>query len=201
MPAQLTPRRRRRPTGMRRITALLVLFVAMAAGAEDRFTYIYRPDVDARALHLRGTIAALEHVQEKLKTGPYLWVRLDGREFVIRDSAVLAELAKAFAPLDALDQEQRALDRRMKPFEARAERLEEQIDRLTDSEEELAAEDERRLRDLEKQLREAEHELRTFEKDERELERREVSVERVVEEAVRGIAARAIRQGIAARFR
>jgi len=186
---------------MRRITALLALFLAVAAGAEDRFTYIYRPDVHARALHLRGSIADLEHVQEKLRTGPYLWVRLDGREFVIRDSAVLAEVAKAFAPLDALNREQRALERKVEPFEARAERLEEQVDRLSDSEEELSAEDERRLRDLEQQLREARHELQPFEKDVRELERREVSVERVVEEAVRGIAARAIRQGIAAPFR
>lgn len=197
----LTSRSRRRPTGMRRMTTLLALFAAMAAGAEDRFTYIYRPDGHARALHLRGSITALEHVQEKLETGPYLWVRLDGREFVIRDSAVLAELAKTFAPLDALDQDQRALDRKMKPFEARAAQLEEQIDRLTDSEEELSAKDERKLRDLEKQLRGVQHELRIFEKDVGELEHREVSVEGVVEEAVRGIAARAIRQGIAARFR
>lgn len=173
----------------------------MVAGAEDRFPYIYRPDVHARSLHLRGSIADLEHVQKKLKTGPYLWVRLDGREFVIRDSAVLAELAKAFAPLDVLDREQRALERKMDPFEARAERLEEQVDELGDSEEELSAEDERRMRDLEQQLREAEHDLRSFETDERELERRETSIERVVEEAVRDIAARAIRQGIAARFR
>ncbi len=173
----------------------------MVAGAEDRFPYIYRPDVHARSLHLRGSIADLEHVQKKLKTGPYLWVRLDGREFVIRDSAVLAELAKAFAPLDALDREQRALERKMEPFEARAERLEEQVDEIGDSEEELSAEDERRLRDLEQRLREAERELRTFETDERELDRREESVERVVEEAVRDIAARAIRQGIATRFR
>ena len=173
----------------------------MAAGAEDRFTYIYRPDVNARALHLRGSIADLEHVQEKLRTGPYLWVRLDGREFVIRDSAVLAEVAKAFAPLDALEREERALERKTEPFEERAERLERQLDRLSDSEEELSAEDERRLRDLEEQLREAERALRPFEQDVRELERREVSVERVVEDEVRGIAARAIRQGIAARFR
>lgn len=175
--------------------------MAAGAGAEDRFTYIYRPDAHARALHLRGSIADLEHVQKKLKTGPYFWVRLDGREFVIRDAAVLAEIAKAFAPLDALDRDQRALERKMEPFEERAERLEEQTDRLSDSEEELSAEDERRLRDLEERLRQAERELRPFEQDERELERREVRVERVVEDAVRGIAERAIRQGIAVRFR
>jgi len=108
----------------------------------------------------------------KLETGPYLWVRLDGREYVLRDAAVLGEVKKTFAPLDVFEREQSALARKMKPFERRAEDLENHVDRLTDTEDELSTEDEQRLRFLEQQLRDAERELRPFEEQERELDRR-----------------------------
>lgn len=187
---------------MRQLATLLLLVTALAAHAEDGFTYIYRPDADAnaKALHLRGSISALDRVLKKLQTGPYLWVRLDGREFVIRDPAVLAEVKKTFAPLDAFEHQQRALNRKMDPLERRAEALEEQMDRLTDTEDGLSVEEEERLRVLERQLRAAQRELHPLEEQERELDRREEALEAVAEEALQRVVERAIRAGAAARF-
>lgn len=185
---------------MRRLATLLVLLTALAALAEDHFTYVYRPDGNRKALHLRGSISALDRVQRKLETGPYLWARLDGREYVVRNAAVLAEVKKAFAPLDVFELEQRALARKMEPFERRAEELEDQVDRLADTEDELSAADEERLRVLEQQLRQAERQLRPFEEQERELDRREEALEAVAEEALQRIIERAIRTGTAEKF-
>jgi chromosome segregation ATPase len=185
---------------MRHLATLLVLVTALAASAADRFTYIYRPDVNSRVLHLRGDISALDRVLPKLATGPYLWVRLDRREYVIRDATVLAEVKKTFASLDVFERERRAVARKMKPVEQRAEGLEDQIDALTDRDDDLSAEEEQRLRALEQELRAAERELRPLEAQERELDRREEALEAVAEEALEKIVERAIRMGAAARF-
>jgi len=182
------------------MATLIVFITALAAGAEDSFTYIYRPDAHDGALHLRGSVAALERVEKELGSGRYLWFRLDGREFEIRDPAVLGEVAKVFAPLDVLDREQRILDQKMAPIEARSERLEDQIDTLSDSEERLSPQDQGRLRELEQRLGDVERELRVFEDEARQLERKERRVELAVEEALQNVARRAIRNGFAGPF-
>ena len=186
---------------MRRTIFALILFsAALSAAARSRFTYIYAP-TGANYTISKGSVDEIVKLNKRLSgAGPYLWVRLDGREYVIRDAGLLAEVERARAPLRALEPEQRELDRKMKPLEKREDRLENELDELTDrdeDDEELTAAERDRVRELRAQLRDLRREMRQYEREENELDRREDELDRVFDDEVERITERAIRNGIA----
>lgn len=185
----------------RTILASAVLLAAVSITAGQRFSYIYAR-AGSNAIISKGSLDEILRLKERF-TGTYLWVRLDGREYLIRDANAIAEVDRACQPLRALEPEQRALRHKMKPLEHREDQLEDQIDEITDrdDDEEMTEAMRARLRDLEQQLRVVERELKQYEREEEVLDRREDELDRVFDSEVQRIAERAIRNGIAERVR
>jgi chromosome segregation ATPase len=192
---------------MRRLIALAALtFAALTTLAGDRFSYIYAQD-DHGSTISRGHVQDIVRVAKRY-SGTYIWLRRDGREYMIRDAATLAAARDAFADMQALEPQEREAERNVQVYEKKMEALEKKIDRISDQ---LGDDDEDtlsdatrndledQLRDLERQMRGIEREMKPFERAqedvEKEMERREKIAERRLEEII----ARAIREGRAVR--
>lgn len=118
----------------------------------------------------------------------FLWFRRDGREYLIRDSQFLARVNTLFAPMRALEPEQRAVSRE----ESDLDRL---IDAIEDRDEGERIDDDTRahLRDLRARQRDVQ-------RRERELDRREEAMEREAERALWRALDDAIRDGTVERL-
>ncbi|HJQ39162.1 MAG TPA: hypothetical protein VKB93_18645 [Thermoanaerobaculia bacterium] len=183
---------------MRRI--ILLLLLALTAGAEQRFSYVYTRDSASNWTISRGDLQDIVKLKKRY-SGGYVWARVDGREYLIRDGAVLDEVRRAARPLELLEPEQRAIAHRIKPIERQQEKLEDELDELTDKEddEELTAADHVRIRELRSQIRELERQLRPLEQEERQIDQREEELDQVFDDEVERIVKRAIRLGTAER--
>ncbi len=178
---------------MRRL--ILILLLAVTASAGQHFSYVYS----------RGTSTVISggSVDDILRahkrySGAYLWVRSEGREYVIRDAGVLAEVSRAAVPMQAMDPEYRELQRKMKPLERKQDKLEDELDDLYDDEDDETV-DQNRVRTLENQLRDVERELRVYEREEERIDRRHDQIEEVFDTELKRIVERAIRTGTAER--
>jgi len=185
---------------MRRLILIsLLVMTALSLGAKQRFTYVYTRASDGHMSISKGSLDEILRLRKRY-TGAYLWARIDGREYLMRDAATLDEVRRAASGLDALEPEQSALRNRMKPLERKESRIEKELDRLTDDDDEIHTVAERsRIRELESELRAVERELRAFDDDEERLDRREEALERVFDAEVERIVERAVRKGVAER--
>ena len=93
-----------------------------------------------------SSMEELQAVRKRL-TGRYMWVRRDGREYVIRDENTLQHIDTFFEPVRALEPEQRAANRE-------EERLDRLVDRL-DDQDHLSRAEREQLKELRAQLRAA----------------------------------------------
>lgn len=180
---------------MRRATLAFVLLLATTAAADD-FAYVFHSSSGGRAL-ISGNLN-LDNVlaTRNRYSGEFLWVKRNGREYLIRDAATLTEARAAFAY--SLDGEYRALSAKMEPFEKRERELDKQIDRLSDEE---SAPNGPQLRRLEAELERVEQQLRRFEAEEECLDAREEQLERAAEAKLRTIVDRAVALGAVERLR
>ena len=126
----------------------------------------------------RVSIRSVVALQKRLGDGRYLWTRIDGREYLIRDEAFLREAVALWAPIDALKPEQRELD-------AEEERLDDRIDAIEDGDAKAEP------GELER-LRERDH---VVTRRQRELDQREEALEKVIEAKLRDMVEQAIRDG------
>lgn len=189
---------------MRRIlllSLLLLSLLAVTAFAGDRFRYVYSYGPDSQVVALtHGSLEDVVRLQKRF-SGVYLWASLDGRDYLIRDAALLDELRRAHAPIEALTPGMKALQNKMRPLERRQERLEDEYDKLSDADDDdLTAAERDRMRQLRGQLRDIERELRGYEQEEQRLDRREEELDVVFDDAVEQIVRRAIRNGLAKRL-
>ena len=170
----------------------LVVAAVAVAGTPDRFAYIFKRGNDS-IMRINGSIEEFQRIAKRWP-GEYIWVRRNGREYLIRDAAVLAAARNAFAQMEALEPAMREAEKRLRPIEKKFEAIEERLDELEDGES-----PDRQIREAERQLRAAEAELReaegALERIEKEVERREEIAEKKFEE----IAIRAIEGGKARR--
>jgi len=113
-------------------------------------------------------------------SAPYFWMRIDGREYLIRDETFLRQARALWAPVDALKPEQKELDKEER-------RLDRRIDAIEDG-------DDRADRSELQQLRERN---RVVSRRMRELDEREEAMEKVIESKLRDMAEQAIRTGVA----
>jgi predicted nucleic acid-binding Zn-ribbon protein len=139
--------------------------------------------------------------------GAYLWAKLDGREYLIRDNGVMDEARKAFAHLEANQAESDAIEARMRPVEKRVDELERSIDKLSDrigDDEDLTASERRaletRVRELEKQMKPLEAQLRELEREEERFDQKQEVLEEAAEKKLEEIIRRAIARGAAERL-
>jgi hypothetical protein len=179
---------------------LLLLALTFPASASGYFSYIYK---NGDVTHMRSstdieTMVALS----KRWSGEYVWLKRDGRSYLIRDAGVLAEVRSAFAEMHAYEPTLRAAHERLHPLERKMERIERQMDRLGDRLSDDDDLDRDTRRSLEEQLRKAEAEFQELEHDfkpaERESERMERELdrlERIAEERFEKIVIRAIDSG------
>lgn len=181
---------------MRKLLLLLAL-VALTASASDRsrFTYIYK---SGGHTHMRSSMDIERIVKiSKRWEGDYVWLRLDGREWLIRDAAVLAEVRGAYAEMHALEPTMRAAAAQRHPYEVKLEALEKKIDALSDDDDEGV--NDARVRELERQMQAIEREYAAVERKAEKLEEEMDRLEEIAEAKFEVIVLRAVRQGKAAR--
>lgn len=188
---------------MRTLFLFLVMLATSIIGAEQ-FSYIYK---QGDHTHIRSNSGIEQMVAlSKRWQGELVWLKRNGRQYLIRDAAVLAEVRGAFAELHAYEPRLRAAEERLRPLERKMERIEDRMDHLSDrlgDEEDLDA---ATRRDLERQLRDAEREFsdlersyRPAERENERMEREHDRLERIAEEKFETIVLRAVDRGKAER--
>lgn len=131
-----------------------------------------------------STVEELVAAQRRLPQGPYLWVRLGSREYLIRDETVLDQAVALWAPIEAMKPEQRAVSEEESVLDRRIDAIEDRHATATEGElEQLRARD------------------RVVSRRERELDQREEALEKVIEADLRQLVDEAIRSGRASRLR
>ncbi len=182
------------------IFALLLTALSCFAKERDRFEYVYSRAGNDKISVSHGSLQEMLRIHKRF-TGVYLWARLDGDEYLIRDAALLDDARRAAAPLDALHAEMKPLRKKMKPLEDREEKIDRELDALTDREDdERLTEDQRdRIRELERSQREVQRELREYEREEERFDHREEVLDKAFDAEIRRIVERAIRSGVAER--
>jgi hypothetical protein len=122
-------------------------------------------------------------VTKRMNDRRYVWVRRDGREYLITDDTTLARAQALFADQMALAPDQEAVGREER-------RLDHEADRLEDKDERLTAAEKDRLAELHEQLR-------ALAKREKELDDKEEALEREAERGFWSLVDSAIRSGVA----
>jgi len=179
---RLTSRRRRRPTDMKRALLLLSL-LALTAGAAWRRGDAYMLHVGKTDVTMTSTtIDDLVRIHRRLGDGSYLWVRLSGREWVIRDEALLRQAEALWAPVEALKPEQHAIGEEER-------KLDKRLDAIEDGKAKAAPGELAQLRDR----------YAVISHRERELDQREEALEKVIEAQLHDLVEKAIRDGRAER--
>lgn len=178
----------------------------LAHDSKQQLNYVYTLEGGKQQVLASGSlnIDNLERIT-RLYGGRYFWFSLDGRSYVIRDPATLAEIDRTFSPMRALEPERDAIRRRLEPLEREESALDRKVDALEDSIDE-ENEPESTMRAVEAEVRKLEARLRTIEQQmrviEREEERMDLKFDAIEEEAERQllpILRRAIREGRAAK--
>jgi hypothetical protein len=186
---------------MRRLLALLLLAAALTLSARSGsgVSYMFRrgdSQIISGNLPLNGLGALAKRYQ-----GDFLWTRVDGKEYIIRDAATLDAARGAFVEVDAFHARYHAISEKMRPVEQRHRKLERQIDELGDTlsdDDDLTsaqrAEMEAKLAKLEAEIKPIEAELRRLEAQEEKLDQQtevlEEAAERKLEEIIRDAVSR-----------
>lgn len=130
---------------MKRLLLLTLAAVTLMGSSRHRDAYVISAG-DNNTYKAGSSLDELQSVRKRL-TGRYMWVRRDGREYVIRDENTLQQIDTVFEPVRALEPEQRAANRE-------EERLDHLVDRL-DDQDHLSRAEREQLKELRAQLREA----------------------------------------------
>jgi len=173
---------------MRTALALTVLLAAGAAQAGSRGAYVLCSSGSPGCRILisgQSSVRNITSVRARYGASPFLWVRIDGREYVIRDRAFLDRTDVLFAPIHALEPEQ-----------AKVSREEEVLDKEEEHLEQVAEHDGARVHD---RLHDVARQLRDVEAREKVLDDREEGLERVAENDLWRMVDEAIRSGMAKR--
>jgi hypothetical protein len=166
------------------LALLLVPTLASAAPCTPRnFSYAYSTRAGTISLSGSANLEQFIHAQKRFAGADFLWTRLKGREYLIRDAQTLDRVRALFAPLRALEPE---MDR----INDEEGDLDEQVDAIHDGPE--AKRDEARLQKLEQRLE-------VIRRRQRELERMEAEIECAAEKKLIPLIEEAIREGRAKR--
>jgi hypothetical protein len=168
---------------MKRSLSFAVLLVLVAVAAEARDSYVLHFGA-GNSTTISGSIEDFTAINRTL-SGDYLWVRHDGRRYVITDRAKLAEAWDYFAP-------QRELRPQQKEIERETRKLERESDALEDAQDDrqLSSRERSRLDDLHAQERD-------LGRREQALDQREEELDRIAERKLWQMVDRAIREGSA----
>jgi predicted nucleic acid-binding Zn-ribbon protein len=190
-----------------RLLAFALLLFAAAAGVltagDKSMSYLYKRG-DSSYMRMNASIDRIGAVAKKYGN-EFVWVRSNGRSYVIRDAATLAEVRSAFGEVDAMEPSLREAEKRLKPFEKQMEAIETRVDAFGDQlDDENLGESTRdaieaKLRDAEDALRGVERQMAGVERETERLERESEKREEAAEERFERIVERAIESGVAER--
>jgi hypothetical protein len=167
---------------MKRSLTFAVLLVLAAAAADARDSYVLH-FCAGNSTTMSGSLEDFTAIKGAI-SGDYLWVRRDGRRYVITDRAKLAEVWDYFAPERALRPQQQAIEHETRKLERESDALEDTDDRR------LTARERSRLDEL--------HALeRDLARREQALDEREEELDRIAERKLWSLVDRAIRDGAA----
>jgi Skp family chaperone for outer membrane proteins len=168
---------------MKRSLLLAVLLILAAAAAEARDSYVLHFGA-GNSTTISGSLEDFTAVKGTL-SGDYLWVRREGRRYVITDRARLAEAWDYFAPERELRPQQREIERETRKLERESDALED-------------AQDDRELTDHERsRLDELHAQERDLGRRERALDEKEEQLDRAAERKLWQMVDRAIQDGVA----
>jgi chromosome segregation ATPase len=173
------------------VLSLVVAAVALA-GTPDRFAYVYKRG-DSTMMRINGSLENYQRIAKRW-SGEYIWVNRNGRQFLIRDAAVLAAARGAFTELEKLEPALRAAEEKLRPIEKQAEAIEDRIEDLEDNER-LEA----KLREAERQLQAMEGQLQAAEREVERIDEQMERLEEIAEKKFEAIVLRAIDAGKAQR--
>ena len=168
---------------MKRSLSLATLLVLAAAAAEARDSYVLHFGA-GNSTTISGSLEDFIAVKGTL-SGDYLWVRHDGRRYVITDRARLAEAWDYFAPERELRPQQKEIERETRKLERESDALEDAQD-----DRQLSSRERSRLDDLHAQERD-------LSRREQALDQREEELDRIAERKLWQLVDRAIRDGVA----
>lgn len=200
------------------ICCLLLAFPAIA-GKRREASFIYVRGSNSNVL-MSGDLDDLERVRKALKPRDRaLWARtVDGKEYVVRDAAVLDELERIWKPVNELSEQLGKLGNEQGKYGELLGKLGEQVGRLGARQGELglklvSADDaehaaiEREMAEIDKQMRELDKQMRVFDKPMRKLDKQMREIEpkhnaaaKQAETATSDLLARAIASGAAKPF-
>lgn len=162
------------------VVALAVAQTMLASSKSRRDGYILAPSGDNLTFSGGLDMSYFETLRERYP-GKMLWVRRNGREYIIRDETLIMRVHALFAPQAALAPEQEAISREEEALDREEERLEDAA---------KTAENRRRLDEVRaKQAKVAEREQA--------LDEREEELERIAERELWQLVDAAIRSGAA----
>ena len=186
--------------------ALLLAAGAVALhSAAPRDAYLLSGPESRITFSTGAELPQLRAMQERIG-GNFLWVRRHGREYVVRDAALLQRARSFFAPVAALEPAQEAVGREEAELDREEERLEAITERRSNSPVRQTSAKEGRtgesdLRKSEAKLEGARAKQRVVSRRERELDEREEALEREAEAKLWRLVDDAIRSGVAAKQR
>lgn len=184
---------------MRKFALTAVFLAALSLSASGHRSYVL---MDGDMTMVSGGSLDITSAVAKRQTygSDFMWVRIDGREYVIRDATTLARIDSLFAPARASDPDMERLHKRMRPIEKRERQLEREADALSDREDDDAAltpAEKARLQTLNRQLRDVESQLRVLEREEDALDKKRDAHEAEAERQMWPLVEEAIRSGVA----
>jgi len=165
---------------MKRVPLLLLAALLITAWKSNKDAYIISHG-DNNTFSTGTSVEEILAMRKRL-SGRYVWVRRDGREYIIRDATLVSRAQALFQPQMALAPEQEAVSRE----EAQLDR---EADRISDRGPRTAAEKQR--------LSELHARLRVVAQREKELDEQEEALEREAERDLWVIVDGAIRSGAA----
>lgn len=179
---------------MRKLALLAVLALPLFAGNPFSYVWVHN-DRQTISSHHMNLDRALE-LRDRLGKN-FIWFRLGGTEYIVRDAATMDALDRLWDPFRATDPEFDQLMKRLRPLEKKENALDREHDALEDQEEHA---DPARLRELERQLNDVQRQLRVLEDEERRLDDKRDAIERDVERKMVPLLEEAVRKGVAKRM-
>lgn len=179
---------------MRKLALLAVLALPLFAGTPFSYVWVHN-DRQTMSTHHMNLDRALE-LRDRLGKN-FVWFRLRGAEYVVRDAATMDALDRLWEPFRATDPEYDRLMARLRPLEKKENALDREHDALEEQEEHA---DSARLNDLERQLKDVQRQLRVLEDEERRLDDKRDAIERDVERRIVPLLEEAVRKGVAKRM-
>lgn len=190
---------------MRYVTMMFLLFALAEAGLAHETgpisAYIYKRGDNTHAMRVDDSVRIDRWDDEGGRD--YLFVRLEGREYLITDAATLDRVEAAFAPSRAAREERREAKEKLRPLQHEERSVNREMSRLdrdrarAERRGDTFTEYESRKRELENKRERLQREIRAMEPEYKRLERKSSEARETALRRLEDIVRDAVRRGVA----